>query len=599
MSAFIPEVKSWQSIGGIPLNNGKIYVGIVGLDPVLNPEAIFSDRDLTIPLANPVDIDAFGNPVSKIWVAGRYSLQIDDVSGSQVFLELDNGQAPGIQSQELTNVQGFNAITADAIPPITILIDKSQFIFQIIAENTIDAVTLGVGTTGAKSIKRNFDQDVGKGKFKVGQTVIVAYNSGEDVYEWINENARVRFNTKGVDIAAAATVNLSLATGNFIDITGDGGGVAVSSFGTVLTGVRFSCRFPGTTPVSITSSSVANPTNILTATAHGISNGADVVIVGHSGATPNLNTDTDEDGRYVNTNVDTTNFTIPVNVTVGGTGGTVYGIPKITNGANIICPGGLDIELRTNDIIDLISLGSGIFFVEDIKRTDGGPPLIASNAQAVAGLDNFLAMSARRVRDLLDVPRTEIFINSGTYTVSSQRVFITAVGSGGGGEAGSNAVFGGAGGAAGGWIEAEVDVSGEGGSVTITIGAAGIGGTSAGADGTAGANVTFGSLVTANGGGGGTASGATGGTGGTSSTTGVNLVRSNGNPGLAETGSFTGGDGGGSPRSNLFAIGISGGVGVQGPNRGDGGAGGGGSAGSFNGGDGRQGYILVTPIIEV
>ncbi len=69
--------------------------------------------------------------------------------------------------------------------------------------------------------------------------------------------------------------------------------------------------------VTITSSSVANPSNILCAAVHTMSTGDTVIIAGHSGSTPDIN------GSHTVTVVDTLNFTIPVNVTVGGTGGTL------------------------------------------------------------------------------------------------------------------------------------------------------------------------------------------------------------------------------------------------------------------------------------
>lgn len=70
--------------------------------------------------------------------------------------------------------------------------------------------------------------------------------------------------------------------------------------------------------ISITSSSVGDPTTLTTA-AHGITIGArDVVtIAGHSGSTPSIN------GTYEATAITSTTLTIPVVVTVGGTGGTL------------------------------------------------------------------------------------------------------------------------------------------------------------------------------------------------------------------------------------------------------------------------------------
>jgi hypothetical protein len=67
--------------------------------------------------------------------------------------------------------------------------------------------------------------------------------------------------------------------------------------------------------VSIVSSSAANPSVITTATPHGFSTGDKVGIVGHSGSTPEIN------GSHIVTVLSTTTFTIPLNVTGGGTGG--------------------------------------------------------------------------------------------------------------------------------------------------------------------------------------------------------------------------------------------------------------------------------------
>ena len=72
-----------------------------------------------------------------------------------------------------------------------------------------------------------------------------------------------------------------------------------------------------TVSVVITSSSVANPSQILCAASHGLATGDSVLIAGHSGSSPSIN------GRHVVTLVDADEFTIPVNVTVGGTGGTI------------------------------------------------------------------------------------------------------------------------------------------------------------------------------------------------------------------------------------------------------------------------------------
>jgi hypothetical protein len=66
---------------------------------------------------------------------------------------------------------------------------------------------------------------------------------------------------------------------------------------------------------TIVSSSVATSTVITTTLPHGLSTGMIVTIVGHSGSTPSINS------SYVVTVTGASTFTVPVNVTVAGTGG--------------------------------------------------------------------------------------------------------------------------------------------------------------------------------------------------------------------------------------------------------------------------------------
>lgn len=74
--------------------------------------------------------------------------------------------------------------------------------------------------------------------------------------------------------------------------------------------------------VVISTSSVAASTTITTATAHGLATGNRVIIRGHTGSTPSIN-----DAVYTVTVLTATTFTIPVTVTVAGTGGTLGVFP--------------------------------------------------------------------------------------------------------------------------------------------------------------------------------------------------------------------------------------------------------------------------------
>jgi hypothetical protein len=68
---------------------------------------------------------------------------------------------------------------------------------------------------------------------------------------------------------------------------------------------------------TITSSSVANPTVITCPTPHGLVSGDVVSIQGHTGSTPTINS------TYAVTVISPTTFSIPIQVTVAGTGGTL------------------------------------------------------------------------------------------------------------------------------------------------------------------------------------------------------------------------------------------------------------------------------------
>jgi hypothetical protein len=69
--------------------------------------------------------------------------------------------------------------------------------------------------------------------------------------------------------------------------------------------------------VTLTSNAIANPTSVLCAAPHGLVTGQTVTIAGVSTSAPTIN------GVWTVTVIDSTHFSIPVNVTVAGSGGTV------------------------------------------------------------------------------------------------------------------------------------------------------------------------------------------------------------------------------------------------------------------------------------
>lgn len=99
-------------------------------------------------------------------------------------------------------------------------------------------------------------------------------------------------------------------------------------------------------PITITSNSAANPTVVLTAAPHGLQTGDQVTIAGVTGSTPSIN------GSYKATVVDPTHFSVPVTVTVAGSGGTVISDYSIVAEVTEVTPGGMSrnkIETTTHN----------------------------------------------------------------------------------------------------------------------------------------------------------------------------------------------------------------------------------------------------------
>lgn len=92
---------------------------------------------------------------------------------------------------------------------------------------------------------------------------------------------------------------------------------------------------------AITSSSVANPSTITTPQPHGLITGDDVFIANHAGSTPSIN------GQRTVTVTGANTFTIPLNVTVGGTGGTFVKVTS-TNGTADLHVTELTLDGHTN-----------------------------------------------------------------------------------------------------------------------------------------------------------------------------------------------------------------------------------------------------------
>lgn len=228
MASFIDENTQFVDTNGKPLVDGSLYVGENSFDPILNPITIYSDRELTIVLANPQTLDSSGRSTNKIWIPGRYSFRVDDENDVQKLIDLDAGQTAESGVTSLAEIQGTNDITAEASTTITSYVDKELYVYNSVNENT-GPVTLDIDNVGVTPVKKNHDQDIEASDFQADMIVIVVRNELDDTFEWVNQNLTTVHWTKGADIISATSLPL-INDGNYSDVTGT---TTITSFASI------------------------------------------------------------------------------------------------------------------------------------------------------------------------------------------------------------------------------------------------------------------------------------------------------------------------------------------------------------------------------
>lgn len=108
----------------------------------------------------------------------------------------------------------------------------------------------------------------------------------------------------------------------------------------------------------ITSSSVANPSTITCPVDHGLTTGDTVIISGHSGSTPSINSE------YAATVTGLKTFTIPVNVTGGGTGGSFVRGKTQAGGTGFLQVSALTLGGFTNAVVKIRHSADGSTFAD-------------------------------------------------------------------------------------------------------------------------------------------------------------------------------------------------------------------------------------------
>ena len=215
---------------------GLIYYGVVNGDPVNvmgDRIDIFANRALTTALPNPISTGSDGRTAvngvpAKVWVGGRHSLFELDNKNVEQFQDLDRGETPGTGTPiKLTNVQGTNAITADASPTITDYVDGQIYILgKADGANTATAtpwVTLAItgASQGAKPIRFNFNEEIKPGMFQADQEIQLMYNSAgaptADHFTWVNSGRGISILTNIGGTANAITADGGPSTAGYVD----------------------------------------------------------------------------------------------------------------------------------------------------------------------------------------------------------------------------------------------------------------------------------------------------------------------------------------------------------------------------------------------
>jgi hypothetical protein len=334
-------------------------------------------------------------------------------------------------------------------------------------------------------------------------------------------------------------------------------------------------------------------TSAITPTAVG-TNGQ--LLIGSSAADPGWVTPTAGTGLSGTFNATTHSYALstPVSVANGGTGES-----SLTAYA-VLCGG----TTSTGAVQSIASVGTS------------GQVLTSNGAGA---LPTFQAASGGSAFTTVNV---QVFTSTGTYTPTANMAYciVEAVGGGGGGggvpnNTSSQACAAGGGGG-GGYARIHLSAATVGSSQTVTINTGGSGGAAGSNPGSSGGSVTFGSLLTANGGAGGAAGVASstgltikaGGLGGTASSGDFNATGGPGGYGSGSAGGPSwGGQGGNSylGGGGLSPIGLGNDVFSAGNNAtgyGGGGSGAfsvsvGGGTGAEAGGNGTNGIVIVTEYI--
>lgn len=118
-TSVLPPYPLFYDIDGSPLEEGYIYIGVAGLNPESNPQAVFWDAALTLPAAQPIrTLNGYpansGTPAMIYTSTTDFSLTVKDKASVTVYSVLSNTYASSLGTMATQNANAV-AITGGMI----------------------------------------------------------------------------------------------------------------------------------------------------------------------------------------------------------------------------------------------------------------------------------------------------------------------------------------------------------------------------------------------------------------------------------------------------------------------------------------------------
>lgn len=237
LQAIANPFESFAGLNGALLNQGKLYIGVAGQDPLTNPQAVFWDAAGTIPASQPLQtmggyVVRAGTPSAFYTGTPTYSMRLTDRLNQQVFY----AATAGLSDADWRALHGISDFAATYLDDTTAEATRATLGFP--AFNTIKPGPAGVDN--ADAIQAAFDATPGTTFMAAGTHIARA--GVLNIPETMNELVGAGMNLTTIRLFDALATNRELIKYNnksalrIRDLTIDGNIEQTYMEGTLFTG---------------------------------------------------------------------------------------------------------------------------------------------------------------------------------------------------------------------------------------------------------------------------------------------------------------------------------------------------------------------------